>query len=496
MKIAIRNIVGDDKTEVSDLGDGFEIGFLESKRYYEVDKNGNFRGYKIVTKDLYAGDIEKDLNGNKLDGSEEHPYEINCIEDLVAFSIMTYQGDSNLNLKSQNFQGKYVILTKTLDFKANSSYKDPTTMIYGDLNEDGVVDDIKTELTKQGEECGGFPGIGRKVFRGVFDGKRNYIKNLYQNGKTKSVSFFFNLSNGVEIKKLSITGKIIGKSHAAGFIALESQRHDMKISECNNYADITGCNMVGGIVGYLRQKTIIENCKNYGTLYITKGYWGYSSIGGIAAGTEGAGSEIKGCVNYGDVSSAQSDISVAGIVGTVSNAKIGNCINKANVKNGIVGTVSNGKSTILNCCNFGECSNGILGSFSGRDWNWVMDLIIKNCYNIAKCSNSGILGYQGPICKSSTLKMYNCYNAGETPNAIICKIEKPSNITIVTNISNTYYDTSKSASPGATAEGIIALNEDEIKNNEKFVDLLNSNIGEDSELRKWKIGDDGYPTFE
>mgnify|MGYP004512851775 FL=1 len=130
---------------------------------------------------------------------------------------MTYKSDSNLNIERQDFKGKYVILSKTLDFKANSSYKDPTTTIYGDLNEDGVVEDIKTELTKQGEDCRGFPGIGRTFFSGIFDGRENYIKNLYQNGKEKDVSLFLVLSNDVEIKNLNITGKIIGKSDAAGF---------------------------------------------------------------------------------------------------------------------------------------------------------------------------------------------------------------------------------------------------------------------------------------
>ena len=217
LEIALNDIVGKNKTEISDLGDGYEIGFLDSNRYYEVDKNGNFGEWKTVTKDQYAGDITKDENGRILDGSEKNSYEINCIEDLVAFSIMTYKSDSDLNLVRQNFQGKYVILAKTLDFKANSSYKDPTTTIYGDLNEDGVVEDIKTELTKQGEDCGGFPGIGRTAFSGIFDGRENYIKNLYQNGKEKNVSLFLNLSNDVEIKNLNITGKIIGKSGTAGF---------------------------------------------------------------------------------------------------------------------------------------------------------------------------------------------------------------------------------------------------------------------------------------
>ena len=36
----------------------------------------------------------------------------------------------------------------------------------------------------------------------------------------------------------------------------------------------------------------------------------------------------------------------------------------------------------------------------------------------------------------------------------------------------------------------------EIKNNETFIETLNNNIGENTEWKRWKIGEDGYPTFE
>ena len=39
LEIALNDIVGKNKTEISDLGNGYEIGFFDSNRYYEVDKN-------------------------------------------------------------------------------------------------------------------------------------------------------------------------------------------------------------------------------------------------------------------------------------------------------------------------------------------------------------------------------------------------------------------------------------------------------------------------
>ena len=74
------------KTEVADVDDEFEVVFHESKRYYTVDKDGNVEGAYEIIEDQYPGDITVGKDGETLSGSEEHPYEIWCIEDLVAFS--------------------------------------------------------------------------------------------------------------------------------------------------------------------------------------------------------------------------------------------------------------------------------------------------------------------------------------------------------------------------------------------------------------------------
>ena len=84
---AMDSNTGEDKTEVTDIGDEFEVYFKESNRYYNVDKNGSILGQLEVVTDPYPGDITKDENGNILTGdSKEDAYQINCIEDLVAFS--------------------------------------------------------------------------------------------------------------------------------------------------------------------------------------------------------------------------------------------------------------------------------------------------------------------------------------------------------------------------------------------------------------------------
>lgn len=124
-----------------------------------------------------------------------------------------------------------------------------------------------------------------------------------------------------------------------------------------------------------------------------------------------------------------------------------------------------------------------------------MELNIKNCYNLGKVTN-GLIGTQGTTCKQTTLNIENSYNAGESSIAIIKSVATSSRTTTVTNIKNTYYDQTKATNVGTIAEGIEALNEEDIKNNETFIETLNNNIGENTDWKKWKIGEDGWPTYE
>ena len=127
-------------TEVSDAVGTIEVLFTNSNRYYEIDEDGNVSEPQEVVKEKYAGDITK---GGKCDGSVEKPYEINCIEDLVVLSIMTNGGNTELNISKNTMSGKNIILMRTLNFNSKFSYNDSTTTKFGDLNQDGTIEDIR-----------------------------------------------------------------------------------------------------------------------------------------------------------------------------------------------------------------------------------------------------------------------------------------------------------------------------------------------------------------
>ena len=135
---ALQEEAGGNNVEASDAGDTIDVFFPDTNRYYEVDKNGNITGPNEVVNDENAGDITK---GGKCDGSEEKPYEISCIEDLVAFSnivngigIKLNNGQAVTIAKNDTFQNKYVILTRNLNFKSKYSYEDSTRTDFGDIN--------------------------------------------------------------------------------------------------------------------------------------------------------------------------------------------------------------------------------------------------------------------------------------------------------------------------------------------------------------------------
>ena len=270
------------KVEVIDIGEEFEVLFEESNRYYTVDKNGNILDYTTGVIDSAPGDITKKEDGTVLDGSEEHPYEINCIEDLVAFSNMVnktgkvYQDGKLIDAVDSKgiASGSNVILTRDLNFKSSASYIDSTRTDFGDINGNaGDGNALITEMTTGT----GFPAIGKyqsnfsTTFSGIFDGGNHSIKNLYK-------SALFGNIRGSEIKNITVYG-VEGVQNSSGIIkGVEwSNIGVTSIINCINYMDVKSNDNSAGIVGASNEKTMkIINCINNGD--IEGGNYGLSGI--------------------------------------------------------------------------------------------------------------------------------------------------------------------------------------------------------------------------
>ena len=520
---AIKDEAGKISTDVSDAGDTIEVLFKESNRYYEIDQDGNVSEPQEVVKDEYAGDITK---GGRCDGSEEKPYEINCIEDLVVLSnivngngIKFENGQAVKITTRENFANKNIILTRSLNFKSKYSYKDSTRTDFGDINGDDTDgNSLMTEMTTGT----GFTPIGSVAtyFCGNFNGNNYSIANILiiVEEKNKSTGFFGGVQNGAVIEKLTITGKIESKiNHTGGIIGECTNDHSCIIKNCTNKASITGLNSVGGIIGYNGgNSTAIENCKNYGNIYIIDGSYGYTGAGGI---TGSSVKEIMNCQNYGII---RGNYSVGGIAGYMSPSDgiIKNCLNTGEVKSefvgatgnagGIVGKTSGGNWKIQNCINTGNVSGngvngGIIGSVRGQGWGATIDLEIENSINMGDVSSTnssvgGIIGEQWDVCKRNYITIKNsvalCKVNGSRAGGTISAIAKNTDSCDVKTIfENVYYIKEPAIKSGSLTSGEATLKtETEIKS-QAFVDLLNSNIGTNTDWKKWKLGNDGYPTF-
>ncbi len=266
---------GEGKTEATDIGDEFEVVFVESNRYYTVDKDGNVTQVQEIIKDNSPGDITVGINGEELDGTEENPYEIWCIEDLVAFSNMVngsgikLENGEPVEITSVNyFNGKYVSLKVNLNFKSKLSYQDSERTDFGDIN--GDESDGNTLMNEMTTGTG-FTPIGRGFsvtlgFCGYFNGKNNRISNLYINNDEEDyVGLFGACYYAMYVSNLELEGEITGGNYVGGIVGyVGGNGSGGKIENCIVNCNIKGILYIGGIQG--RGVGTFINCINKGEI--------------------------------------------------------------------------------------------------------------------------------------------------------------------------------------------------------------------------------------
>ena len=421
---ALDSQAGGRKAIATNIGEEFEVYFIESERYYIVDKNGNIEEEKIVeVADLYPGDITTDDKGNALTGdSEEEAYQINSIEDLVAFSNIInktgvyYKEGQLLEAKdAEDISEKYVELTTDLDFNSKTSYMDSERTDFGDINgndKDGNA--LITEMT----EGTGYPVIGLNTeFKGTFEGNNNKIKNLYINNSTSNRTGFFGTNSG-EVRNMIVSGKIkSSSSNVGGVVSNNSGTIENVESQMEFELENRSVNL-GGIVANNNNAGIIKNCRNTRNINITSAY----ALGGICAQHIGE-AEIEDCYNTGNIIIENATM-IGGIVGNSSSitATINKCYNTGNINisssvgyvGGIKGNGAN-SGIVVNCYNSGNIDvNDCTGA--GGIAGYHKYGVVGNCYNTGDITATGsrvnliggIVGDQTVSCRIA-----NCYNTGD-----------------------------------------------------------------------------------
>ena len=454
---------GEGKTEATNIGDEFEIIFNDSNRYYTVDKDGNVGEAQDIIEDKNPGDITVGKDGETLDGTEEKPYEIWCIEDLVVFSNMV--NGTGIRLENGNpveittgnsFSGKYIELKANLNFKSKLSYQDSERTDFGDIN--GVENDGNT-LINEMITGSGFQPIGR--FSGIFDGNDYQICNLYENRDNTNLGLFGTIKDAT-IKNITVEGRIQSENQnnsigVGGIVGSILGSNDATLFNCNSNVNIEAKTYgVGGIVGRTFGNIEITNCSNLGKITNSS-----ESTGGIIGRNEGT-TNISNSFNIGEISS----------IGMQAGGIIGYCVNNTNSTN------------ITNVYNYGEISRngargrgGIVGGINIRNTdNGIVN--INNTYNMGKVIDQkvngmygagGICGYRYDVSKSNLI------------------------------IDNSYYlRNTCSVAVGNEEDSQYGVTQVESLTNEELKNYLNMYIQTENQQnwKKWKLGEEGYPIFE
>lgn len=336
MQNALDKVFGKDYAEALD-NSGQIVVRIEDK-FYDVDSNGNVGGGKKIEPIENAGDITKTGAG-----TEDDPFKIRCIEDLVAFSKML-QKTSNA---TQRLSGKYVELTRNLDFNSIFSYSNyKTTYSYNstlvayvpDANSETTIMELLTDLDGQGFIPIGH-SAGDKGLAGTFDGKNYEILNIYINGPQEAG--LFRGAYGATIKNITVSGTIKGTARCGGIC---SQSNATKYYNCTNKATVSGGAYGNAGIVYLdnNSNAEIKNCHNEG--YVDYGISG--SFGGIVNRCYNISNKVKRC-GIGDGANVINcyNIGNIGIDNSRSSAGIGSGSNIRNCYNGGIITANPIKST-------------------------------------------------------------------------------------------------------------------------------------------------------
>ncbi|MFI3316165.1 MAG: fimbrillin family protein [Rikenellaceae bacterium] len=152
-----------------------------------------------------------------------------------------------------------------------------------------------------GGEDNEFTAIGSSssyCFSGIFDGDGYKITGLYINQEDVSNQGLFGYVYGGTIKNLGVEGDITGASYAAGIVGYLYERSSVDNCYFSGTVTVTGQN-AGGIVGRLNTSNV-SNCYNKGTINKEEKFYS----GGIVASVYSSAtitSQIVNCYNVGTV---------------------------------------------------------------------------------------------------------------------------------------------------------------------------------------------------
>lgn len=409
---------------------------IEQSAPYAVSKDSSSKLTVIPTITNY------DL-GFKSAGTEQNPYVVYKIEDLVRFAKNVNAGNAYTNT--------YIKQINNLDFNNQNDYYNYADVSFGNLNDNATdSNQIQTEMITGT----GFPIIGSletTPFKGIFDGENNRLENVLISRlaiTTDIKTALFGYIENAIVRNYSISGAINIVKDGAALVG--GVKGNSSVLNCHNYATVTNSatdTSVGGLIGVIMGSAVatVDGCSNNGT--ISNG----ASTAGLVGFVISSTLNMSNCYNTGTITSTlatnlkEDTIWTAGLVakdssgGGTINIKRSYNTGAINGKFNVGGLVSriSGKLTIDSCYNVGklngtQCVGGILGNNS-KIWSGkIGDVTIQNSYNIGEIVGTtnigGIIGKQEGttynITKAYYLEKTNLLNIGNISGSTCSRTEE------------------------------------------------------------------------
>ena len=226
------------------------------------------------------------------DGKVDNPYKISTAAELAWFRNQVNSGKNSISAK----------LTADIDLSEFCHAADGT---------------------KYTKEVSWIPIGYNNTYQGTFDGDGKTIRNLYINATSGYVAFF-GYTYGCSLKNISFDNAKVKCTGSYDTAILAGVAEYCIIENIKTLVNCSceGIENVGGIAGIAKDSKII-NCENHAEVK------GADSVGGIAGSSEGSGTSISSCANYGVITSTSTR--AGGIVGYFDLGTIQNCANYGNI---------------------------------------------------------------------------------------------------------------------------------------------------------------------
>lgn len=299
--------------------------------YINSGEYGNFKfSYNVTKGATYYIGVRNDrdgaienvpllvsLNGNSTSelpagvtgrGTETDPLVIKTAEHLAWFSDQVNNGNSNLCAKIADN-------VKEIDMSTVCHPADAANN----------VEELSWEPIGNNMIC--------YLFKGTFDGNGKTISNLYIKTNKQIAAAFFGYTQMSTIKNITFKNAKVENTGDERAAILAGDIIGGTITNIKTLSDCSVCSAskAGGIAGTLRKSCNISNCENYATV---SGQDRSGGISGEAAlyGDDTSSTQISACANYGTVSNTGSY--TGGIFGYFEEGTIQSCANYGYINGG------------------------------------------------------------------------------------------------------------------------------------------------------------------